>query len=315
MARSQTPRLLSRFLHMMRIERGAATHTLESYKYDLQDLLAFLTTRQKRFETASTDDLRRYSRRLHTAGYAPKTGARRLSALKQFYGFLYGERIRDDNPARDLDGPRLDKPLPHYLTEDEVKTLLDAAQQDDSPKGVRLSVLLEFLYGSGLRISEALSLPTSLGQKGEASMIISGKGNKERMVPISQSAHQALARYRPHRSSFLKKGAESPWLFPAPRAKTGHMTRQNFDTDLKRLAIQTGLTQRVSAHMLRHSFATHLLHRDMDLRTVQQLLGHEDISTTTLYTHITGTREKQLLETAHPLAQLKKPTAEDAGDD
>lgn len=300
------PRLISSFLHMMRIERGAATHTLDNYKRDLLDLADSLATRKKRLENATTDDLRRYLHRLHSAGYAPRTSARRLSAIKQFYMFLYGERLRQDDPAQSLDGPRLDQPLPKYLTEGEIKHLLNTAAADKTPKGRRTSAVLELLYGAGLRISEALTLPIHSGLRDQETLIITGKGQKERMVPLSNSIQQALALYRPHRATFLKKGAESPWLFPAPRAKDGHLTRQIFDQDLKALGREAQINKPLSAHVLRHSFATHLLDHDMDLRSVQQLLGHADIATTTLYTHITGQREQRLVNNAHPLAALHK---------
>lgn len=303
----KSSRHITSFLQMMSVERGASTNTLDSYRRDLEQLEDFLHGRKKRVETANTEDLRLYIKQIHDSGYAPRTAARRLSALKQFFRFLYGERIRPDDPSNTLDSPKQGRPLPKFLEEEEVSQLLKEAQQDTSPKGLRLSCLLEILYACGLRVSELLTLPLSALTRQTGMLIVTGKGNKERMVPITQKALDAAELYRPHRHAFLKEGQENQWLFPSKSAKEGHLTRASFDRELRQLAVNAGITKKVSAHILRHSFASHLLDHDVDLRTLQQMLGHADISTTTIYTHMIGEREKQLVLNKHPLAALFNP--------
>lgn len=301
-------RHVTSFLQMMSVERGASPHTIDNYRRDLTKLADFLSAKKSRLDTATTEELRLYIKDLADSGYAPRTAARRLSALKQFYRFLYGERLRNDNPAENLDTPKIGRSLPKYLTEDEVNLLLATAEQDTSPKGVRLSAMLEILYACGLRVSELVSLPASAMTRQNAMLLVTGKGNKERLIPISEKATTATDAYIALRHEFLRDGMESPWLFPSKTAKEGHVSRQTFDSELKALALKCAITKTVSPHVIRHSFATHLLNNDMDLRTLQQMLGHADISTTTIYTHMIGEREKQLVLNKHPLAALFNPS-------
>lgn len=304
---SRSSRHITSFLQMMTVERGAAPNTIENYRRDLEDLEDYLSRKQARLETANTEHLRGYIKSLLDGGYAPRTSARRLSALKQFFKFLYGERIRPDDPAASLDSPKLGRNLPKYLTEAEITQLLEEAKSETTPKGLRLSAMLEILYACGLRVSELISLPLAAFTRQSGVLIVTGKGNKERMVPLTKTAIAAVNTYQPQRHTFLKKGQESPWLFPSSRSRDGHVNRHTFDTELRTLAIKAGITKKVSAHVIRHSFASHLLDHDIDLRTLQQMLGHADISTTTIYTHMIGDREKQLVLNKHPLAALFNP--------
>ncbi|MDV7341380.1 site-specific tyrosine recombinase XerD [Terasakiella sp. A23] len=307
---TRSSRHITSFLQMMSVERGAAPNTLDNYRRDLENLEDFLARKSKRLETVTTDDLRLYIKNLLDSGYAPRTSARRLSALKQFFKFLYGERIRPDDPAASLDSPKLGRSLPKYLTEEEVDALLAECKKNSDAKSLRLSAMLEILYACGLRVSELITLPVSAFTRQSGMLIVTGKGNKERMVPLTKAAIDAVNLYQTVRSEFLKKGQESSWLFPSSRAKEGYMTRNTFDKELRKLALAADITKKVSPHVIRHSFASHLLDHDIDLRTLQQMLGHADISTTTIYTHMIGEREKQLVLNKHPLAALFNPDEE-----
>lgn len=295
--------LLDGFLEMMVAERGAARNTQEAYRRDLTDYLAFLARSGSRAETAAPDTLRAYLRHLERASVKGSTAARRLSALRQFHRFLYADGIRGDDPTSVIDTPRLAKPLPKIMSEEDVTRLLEAARDVEGPEGARLVCLLELLYATGMRVSELVSLPYSAGARDEPFLLIEGKGGKERMVPLSGPAREALAAWRPLRGAFAPSRRPSPFLFPS-RGKEGHLTRQRFGQMLKALALETGLDPaKVSPHVLRHAFATHLLSHGADLRAVQQMLGHADISTTQIYTHVLEERLKTLVEAAHPLAR------------
>lgn len=295
------------FLEMMAVERAASPRTLEAYRRDLEDLGHFLRRRgrARRLEDAADIDLRAYLKHLSDAGLAPRTAARRLSALRQFYRFLLAEGDRPDDPTLHLDGPRLGRPLPKYLTEEEVERLLLAARHGDGPEAARRVALLEILYATGLRVSELVSLPLSAVARGQSVLVVMGKGRKERIVPLTAAARQAVTAYLPHRPRFLPKNKpHSKWLFPSPTAAEGHLTRDGFARMLADIGVRAGIApSRLSPHVLRHSFATHLLAHDADLRSVQQMLGHADIATTEIYTHVLDERLKALVQTAHPLAR------------
>ena len=308
---ARTSRHLVSFLQMMSVERAASPNTIDGYRRDLERLEDFLKRRSKRLENASTDDLRDFIKKLVDSGYAPRTSARRLSTFKQFFKFLYGERIRPDDPAASLDSPKLGRTLPKYLTEEEVDQLLLEAREDTSAEGLRMIAMLEVLYACGLRVSELITLPQTAFTRQNGMLSVTGKGNKERLVPLTKTAVDAVTTYQSVRADFLNKGQESRFLFPSRRAKDGHISRHTFSNLLSTLAIKAGITKKVSPHVLRHSFASHLLDRDIDLRSLQQMLGHADISTTTIYTHILGDREKQLVLNKHPLARLFNPENKD----
>ena len=286
------------FLEMLAAERGAAVNTIESYRRDLEALEEFLKRRGVTVLEADAEDLRAYLSAMNRQGLAPATSARRLSSLRQFYKFLFAERVRDDEPSAVLDSPRLGAPLPKYLSETEVEGLLEAAHAVEGPRGLRLAALLEVLYATGLRVSELVGLPVRAVRNDSGVLMVKGKGGKERMVPLSDPARDALEVYQ---ATIDKK---SPWLFPAA-GKTGHLTRAGFAQALKKLASEACIDPaRVSPHVLRHSFASHLLAHGADLRSLQQMLGHADIATTQIYTHVLEERKKALVQKAHPLAKL-----------
>ena len=298
---------LELFLEMLAAERGAAVNTLDAYRRDLTDFERFLIGRKGHFDTARTDDLRAYIAALGRAGMAPRTAARRLSALRQFYRFLFREGLRGDDPAQAIESPRRGRSLPKTLSETEVDQLLEAAGALEGPGGVRMAALLELLYATGLRVSELVGLPFGAVARDPQVLVVRGKGGRERMVPLGEAARDAVRAYLQVRSSFAG-AADSTWLFPS-RGASGHLTRHRFAQMLKDLALACGLDPaKVSPHVLRHAFASHLLDRGADLRSVQKMLGHADISTTQIYTHVLSERLRRLVQEHHPLA------GESAGD-
>jgi integrase/recombinase XerD len=308
-ARHSDERLVELFLDMLAAERGAQKNTLTSYGRDLADFTAHLTKGGRSVGAASTDDLRAYLAALSRRGLGSATVARRLSAIRQLYRFLYGEGLRKDDPAAVLEGPKRSRPLPKTLTLAEVDRLLStaAASAADAPlrervRAARVFCLLETLYATGLRVSELVALPMSAARRDARVIVVRGKGNKERMVPLNNAAKDAMANYL----ALLEQSghyAASKWLFPS-FGESGHLTRQHFARDLKSLAVSAGLrAEQVSPHVLRHAFASHLLHNGADLRVVQTLLGHADISTTQIYTHVLEERLKSLVRDLHPLAE------------
>ncbi|MBL4693457.1 MAG: site-specific tyrosine recombinase XerD [Magnetovibrio sp.] len=298
-------RSVNLFLDMLMAERGVAANTLESYSRDLADFQAFIKTTNVAVQKARTGHVRAYLKHLSGQGLAARTQARRLSALRQYYRFLYAENMRDDDPTAGIDSPKAGLALPKYLSEDEVDGLLGAAALYAGPEGKRLVALMEILYATGLRVSELVGLPLAALTRDGQMLLVRGKGNKERMVPISEPALDAILAYLDVRDGFLPKALKekgSPFLFPS-RAKQGFLTRARFAQILKELAVVANLEPgRVSPHVLRHSFASHLLAHGVDLRALQQMLGHSDISTTQIYTHVLDERLKRLVTTAHPLS-------------
>ena len=303
MASAMTPHAET-FLEMMAVERGASLRTLEAYRRDLDDLAKFLKGDGK-IATATTTELRQYFARLKKVNTTPRTAARRLSCFRQFYKFLYAEGRRTDDPTTPLESPRLGRPLPKFLTEEEVDQLLSAARALKGRHGLRATALLELLYATGLRVSELVALPAGV-MRNKAAIIVRGKGNKERLIPVGAAAHAAVDAYLEVRPSFIPARAKgSPWLFPS-RGLQGHLTRVACGILLKEIAAAAGISaRRVSPHVLRHSFATHLLAHGADLRSLQQMLGHADISTTQIYTHVLDERLKRLVADNHPLAKIK----------
>jgi integrase/recombinase XerD len=291
------------FLEMLSAERGAAALTLDAYRRDLADFDGFL--KGTAVATAGADDIRRYLARLDATGMAPRTAARRLSALRQFFKFLLTEGIRADDPTAVIDAPRQGRPLPKILSEAEVTQLIETARADESPEGVRLSAMLELMYASGLRVSELVALPLGTVARGDRAIVVRGKGDKERLVPLGAQALRAVRDYLTVRPLFLAKGQVSRWLFPS-RAASGHLTRMRCGQLLKDLAVKAGVDPaKLSPHVLRHAFATHLLSHGADLRSVQQMLGHADISTTQIYTHVDVERLTALVTAHHPLAKRR----------
>jgi integrase/recombinase XerD len=291
------------FLEMMAVERGASPHTVDAYRRDVVGYVAFLRRRRLSLQTAGAPAVRGYLAELSAAGSAPATAARHLSSIRQLHRFLYLEGRRPDDPTANLEGPRRRRPLPKLLAEDQIAALVRAAEARSGADGRRLVALLELLYATGLRASELVALPLSALAPDLDHLIVRGKGGKERMVPVGGAARRALRAYLEVRPHFLAHGRASVrWLFPS-RARGGHLTRQRLDQLLRGLATEAGLDPgTVSAHVLRHAFASHLLAHGADLRAVQLMLGHADIATTEIYTHVQGERLARIVREHHPLA-------------
>jgi integrase/recombinase XerD len=299
------------FLDMLAAERGAGANTLAAYRNDLDDLSAFLRAAGKSVADADTDDLRGFLADLTERGFKASSLARRLSAVRQLYRFLYAEGKRGDNPAAVLEGPKRGRPLPKVLSIAEVDALLKEAQRqaDDTTlapaarlRAMRLLCLLEVVYATGLRVSELVALPASAARHDQRMLVVRGKGGKERLVPLNQSAKTTMAAWLALAAEAGRKG-ENKWLFPS-FGEQGYLTRQHFARELKALGVACGIAPaRLSPHVLRHAFASHLLHNGADLRIVQTLLGHADISTTQIYTHVLEDRLKTMVRDLHPLGQ------------
>lgn len=299
---------LDLFLEGLTAERGASQNTLTAYNHDLTDFLTFL--KKTDLLKANSDDIRSYLQELHKRSLEPRTIARRLSALRHFYSFLQEQRDIKDNPTLDIDMPKIGKSLPKTLSEEEVTTLVNAAYDKDGPEGTRLVCLLELLYATGLRVSELIALPCSdilaalRTDQLPMPLIVRGKGNKERLVLLSKTAVESLKNYLTIRSYFDKNNQKrGQWLFPSTSAQ-GYLTRQRFGQLLKALALESGIPpSKVSPHIIRHAFASHMLHNGADLLSLQKLLGHSDISTTEIYTHIMGDRLEKTVLDHHPLSK------------
>jgi integrase/recombinase XerD len=295
------------FLEMLAAERGAARLTVAAYRNDLDDLARFFGGD---LAQAATDDLRRYLAALARRGIGARTAARRLSAFRQFYRFLVVDGVRRDDPTLAVDGPRLPRALPKHLEEDEVTALIAVSRTHEGAEGARLLCILELLYGAGLRVSELVALPLAAAKSDRPYLVIRGKGDKERLVPLGEPARAALAAYLEQRWHFLREGKASRFLFPS-RGREGFLTRRRCGQMLKELALEAGLDPaRLSPHVLRHAFASHLVDRGADLRSVQEMLGHADIATTQIYTHVQSARLQRLVAERHPLAR-KKPAMRD----
>jgi integrase/recombinase XerD len=309
-------RLIGLFLDMLAAEQGAGANTLDAYRRDLTDFSEFLARAGHGFTDAETETLRDYLVDLDARGFKSSSVARRLSAMRHLYRFLLNERIRTDDPAAILSGPRRGRGLPKVLSIADVDRMLTRAKEmseaaDASPsqrlRALRLYCLLEVLYATGLRVSELVALPRSAAKRDARMIVVRGKGDKERLVPLNEASRRAMADYlaatEAANGEKKKSLATAKWLFPS-FGESGHLTRQHFARDLKELAVASGLQARlVSPHVLRHAFASHLLHNGADLRIVQTLLGHTDISTTQIYTHVVEERLKSLVRDLHPLAE------------
>jgi integrase/recombinase XerD len=315
-AKPSDARLIDLFLDMLAAEQGAGDNTLDAYRRDLTDFSAFLATCGQSFAGVETQSLRDYLADLDGRGFKSSSVARRLSAMRHLFRFLLNERIRSDDPAAILSGPKRGQGLPKVLSISDVDRLLVRAkalteEAETSPqerlRAMRLYCLLEVLYATGLRVSELVALPLSASRSDARMIVVRGKGNKERLVPLNEASRRAMADYlaamQALKASKNNNATGSKWLFPS-FGESGHLTRQHFARDLKELAASAGLSPRlVSPHVLRHAFASHLLHNGADLRIVQTLLGHTDISTTQIYTHVVEERLKSLVRDLHPLAE------------
>jgi integrase/recombinase XerD len=289
---------------MMAAERAAAANTLKAYARDLADAEFRLAPHGADLASATDEQIEAYFTALGARGLSPATAARRRAAVRQFYRFVLGERWREDDPSRRVDAPKKGRPLPKVLTRAEVDSLIAAAAAKDGAAGLRLAALIETIYASGLRVSEAVSLTLAALARDPAYLMVRGKGGKERLAPLNAPARTAIKAYLEIRRHFLPRGVkESPWLFPS-RARTGRLTERRFAQLLDEAARDAGVDPaKVSPHVLRHAFATHLLEGGADLRVVQTLLGHADIATTQIYTHVAEERLREVVETKHPLAR------------
>ncbi|WP_213772398.1 site-specific tyrosine recombinase [Bradyrhizobium sp. dw_78] len=324
-SKNSDAKLIGLFLDMLAAEQGAGDNTIDAYRRDLTDLSEFLGRSGQTLAKAETQALRDYLADLDTRGFKSSSVARRLSATRHLFRFLLNERIRSDDPAAILSGPKRGRGLPKVLSISDVDRLLTRAKElaavpeasaQQRLRAIRLYCLLEVLYATGLRVSELVALPLSASRRDTSMIVVRGKGGKERLVPLNQASRQAMVDYLAAMQGLKgekNKGAPaskdnpaspaSKWLFPS-FGESGHLTRQHFARDLKELAASTGLAPRlVSPHVLRHAFASHLLHNGADLRIVQTLLGHTDISTTQIYTHVVEERLKSLVRDLHPLAE------------
>lgn len=295
--------MIATFLEMLVVERGAAANTLDAYRRDLTRLTGFLAGRSREVQDAQAADLSAFLQAEHAAGHKAATVARRVAAIRHYFRFLYLEGHRSDDPSAMLDAPKRGRPLPRILSEAEVLALITAAQQHEGPEGLRLQALLELFYASGLRVSELAGLPLSALAADRSHLLVRGKGGKERVTPLGRPAILALERWLAVRPTpTARASSRSAWLFPSTGAK-GHLTRQRVLQLLKALALEAGLPpERISPHVLRHAFATHLLEGGADLRSVQSLLGHADIATTQIYTHLQPQHLSRTVETRHPLS-------------
>lgn len=293
--------LIDDFLDMMRAEIGATENTVNSYRRDLQQ---FSENSPKPVEQITAEDIALYVQKLNKQ-YAAKSVARKISVLRDFFKFLYSEKEISSNPTANITAPKQEKPLPKFLTPEEVRALMDAAQSQNGIAFQRMAVMLELIYACGLRVSELVSLPENCINFDKRQILVRGKGNKERLIPIADKAAKMILDYFELRREFIR-GRKSVWLFPSKLSAAGHITRGAFFKNLKEVAVLAGISpERVSPHVLRHSFATHLLHNGADLRSVQKMLGHADIATTEIYTHIMSSELLDEVRAKHPLSRLK----------
>lgn len=300
--------LIEAFLEMMSAERGAGANTLAAYRRDLMDFAAHVKIG---LAAASRDQIKAYLAKLSSGGMAASSQARRLSALRQFYGFLFTEEMRSDNPTEAVDSPKGGRPLPKILSTGDMARMIQTAAEDKSAEGMRLSAIVEMLYAGGLRVSELAGMPLASVKGKEGFVLVKGKGGKERLAPLNAGARSAIQSYLDVRAEFLPENSAKAerYLF-CSRGREGFLTRQRLHQLLKGLAVKAGLDpKKVSPHVLRHAFATHLVEGGADLRSVQTLLGHADIATTEIYTHVARDRLKKVMEKSHPLGKAQKSAA------
>ncbi len=310
MSAAKSTDAIALFLDMIAAERGAARNTIEAYRRDLADYAGFLEKRAARPTTADTATIRQYLSDLQKRGMEASSSARKLSSIRQFHRFLVAENLRADDPAAILEGPRRAPAAPKILSVDQVDALIESARAavdapDLSPaqemRAARLYALVELLYATGLRVSELVALPRSAARTKEAFITVRGKGGRDRLVPLTPAARDAVTAFRDAMKIAAPALLESKWLFPSD-GESGHLTRQAFARDLKTLATGVGIrAASISPHVLRHAFASHLLQNGADLRIVQELLGHADISTTQIYTHVLDERTRAMVRDLHPL--------------
>lgn len=294
------PNYIEDFLDMMSAEAGSSVNTVLSYRLDLEQFAEWCNAD---FAKVATTDIANYMTWLKQRHYAVKSVLRKISVLRDFFKFLYSEKVISANPMLKIMAPKSEKTLPKFLTPQEVNLLMNKAKQKNGIRARRMAVMLELMYACGLRVSELTGLPENCINFDKKQILVRGKGSKERLIPVADQTLKAIISYLQEREKFIR-GRRSIWLFPSAQSKQGHITRDGFAKDLKNLAIECGISPtKVSPHVLRHSFATHLLHNGADLRSVQKMLGHEDIATTEIYTHIIPEDLIGVVATNHPLSR------------
>ena len=298
--------ILENFLEVLASEKGLAVNTRISYKNDILQFLVFLEKNKKKINEITSIDIEKFTSKFTTQGLEKSTISRKMSALSHFFIFLLEENIIKSNPIHELDLPKQIKKLPKILSVDQVEKLIKSSREDQSINGIRLNTMIEILYATGIRISELVEMKLSATYAEKNFLLIQGKGNKERLVPISENTEDKIKDYLKIRNEFINNDTDSKWLFPSKQSSKGHITRQRFNQLLQTLCERVNLNNiRISPHKLRHAFATHLLANGVDLRSLQQMLGHADISTTQIYTHVLKDRLKKLVSDNHPLSKIE----------
>ena len=292
--------LISEFLEMMSAEKGASENTIEAYRRDLEQF--WEQSIKPNIKSVTKEDVKDYIHYLGEQGYATKTLNRKLSTLREYFRFLYSEKEIDKLPTSNIKGPKPERPLPKCLSVEEINKLIETAEKKPDMKWQRMSVMLKLMYACGLRVSELVSLPENCINYDKKQIFVKGKGSKERIIPIADSSIDSVLQYIEIRAAFIKgQNKNSPWLFPS-FSQEGHFTRNGFYENIKELAVLSGISpSKVTPHVLRHSFATHLLNKDVDLRAVQKMLGHASIATTEIYTHVANERLVEIVKSKHPL--------------
>lgn len=298
--------ILENFLEVLASEKGLAVNTRISYKNDILQFLVFLEKNKKKINEITSIDIEKFISKFTTQGLEKSTISRKMSALSHFFIFLLEENMIKRNPINELDLPKQIKKLPKILSVDQVEKLIKSSREDQSINGIRLNTMIEILYATGIRVSELVEMKLSATYAEKNFLLVQGKGNKERLVPISENTEDKIKDFLKIRNKFLNNDSESKWLFPSKQSSKGHITRQRFNQLLQTLCERVNLNNiRISPHKLRHAFATHLLANGVDLRSLQQMLGHADISTTQIYTHVLKDRLKKLVSDNHPLSKIE----------
>ena len=298
--------ILENFLEVLASEKGLAVNTRISYKNDILQFLVFLEKNKKKINEITPIDIEKFTSKYTNQGLEKSTISRKMSALSHFFIFLLEENIIKSNPIHELDLPKQIKKLPKILSVDQVEKLIKSSREDQSINGIRLNTMIEILYATGIRVSELVEMKLSATYAEKNFLLVQGKGNKERLVPISKNTEDKIKDFLKIRNKFLNNDSESKWLFPSKQSSKGHITRQRFNQLLQTLCERVNLNNiKISPHKLRHAFATHLLANGVDLRSLQQMLGHADISTTQIYTHVLKDRLKKLVSDNHPLSKIE----------
>ena len=297
--------LVENFLEILASEKGLSKNTLYSYKIDLDQFINFLKKKSIKSKEFKDKDIKEFISTFKNKGYEKSTVSRKISSLTHFFNFLLDEKEIEINPLSNFEIPKQTKKLPIILSNKHIDKILEFTRQDQSATGIRLYTMIEILYATGIRISELVEMKLSSIYEDKNFLLVSGKGNKERLVPISKNTRETLDKYLTIRSHFISEKIKSIWLFPSKQSSVGHITRQRFNQLLNELNLRADLgIKSISPHKLRHAFATHLLENGMDLRSLQQILGHADISTTQIYTHVLKERLKEIIKDNHPLSKI-----------